>query len=56
MAELSVVCQSVCLDLKSIERLFYASVLTLDMPCNFACFRVPSNLRRCTNLSVMKYD
>jgi len=56
MVQLSVVCQSVCLNLKSIESLWYVSVLTLDMPCIFACVLVPDKLKRCKHLSVMKCD
>ena len=56
MAQLSVVCQSVCLDLKCIETLRYVSVLTLDMPCIYACVWVLDNFKRCTHLSVMNSD
>jgi len=54
--QLIVVCQSVCLDLKWIETLWYVSGLTLDMPCICACVWVLGNLKRCTHLSVMKCD
>ena len=45
MARLSVVCQSVCLDLKCTETLWYVSVLTLVMPCICACVWVLGNLK-----------
>ena len=54
MAQLSVVCKSVCLDLKCIDTLWYVSVLTLDMPCIDACVWFLENLKRCTHPSVMK--
>jgi len=54
MAHLSVVCKSVCLDLKCIDTLWYVSVLTLDMTCIDVCVWILDNLKRCTHLSVMK--
>jgi len=54
MAQLSVVCQSVCLDLKYNDTLWYVSVLTKDMPCIVECDWILDNLKRCTHLSVMK--
>ena len=54
MAQLSFVCQSVYLDLKYIETLWYVSVLTLDMPCICAYVLVLNNIKRCTHLSVIK--
>jgi len=54
MAQLSVVCQYVGLDVKDIETLWYVSVLTLDMPCISARVSDLDNLKICTHLSVMK--
>ena len=56
MTQLSVVCLSVCLDLKWIEIVWYVSVLTLEMPYINACVWVMDNLKRSTNLSIMKCD
>ena len=55
-AQSSVVCQSVCLDLKWMETLCPVEVFTLDMPWMDVCVCVLGNLRRCTHLSVMKWD
>ena len=54
MAQSSVVCQSVCLDLKCIEVLWCVVVFTLLMPWIDACVWVLDNLKRCTHLSVMR--
>ena len=56
MAQLSVVYPSVCLDLKCNETLWLVSVFTLGMPCIVACVWVLDDLKRCTQLSVMKCD
>ena len=56
MAQLSVVCQCVCLDLKCIETLWYFSVFTLDITCIDACVWILDNIKRSTHLSVMKCD
>jgi len=56
MAQSSVVCQSVCLDLKCIETLWCVAVFMLLMPCIDACLWVLDNLKRCAHLSVMKCD
>ena len=56
MTQLSVVWQSVCLDLKWNETLWNVSMLTLVMPCICACVLVLDNFKRCTHLSVMKCE
>ena len=53
---LTVVCQSVCLDLKWIKSLWYFPVLTLELPCISAYVCVLDNFMRCTHLCVMKCD
>ena len=55
-AQSSVVCQSVFLDLKWIEKLWCVSVFTLLMPWMGTCVWVLDNLKRCTHLSVVKCD
>jgi len=55
-AQLSVVCQSLCLDLKCIGTLWNASEVTLVMPCNSACALFQDNLKSCTHLSVIKCE
>jgi hypothetical protein len=56
MAQSSVVCQSVCLDLQWIETLWCVAVFTLLMPWMDACVWVLDNLKLCAHLSVMKLD
>ena len=56
MAQSSVVCQSVCLDLNWIEKLCCITVLTLLMPWMVARVWVLDNLKGCTHLSYMKLD
>jgi len=53
-AQLCVVCESECLDLKWFEILWWAAVFTSLMPCMDACVWVRANFRRCAHLSVMK--
>ena len=52
----SMVCQSVCLDLKCTETLWCVAVFTLLIPCIDVCVWVLGNLKCCTHLSVMKCD
>jgi hypothetical protein len=54
IAQSSVVCQSVCPDLKCSETLWCVAVFKLLIPCIDVCVWVLGNLRRCTHLSVMK--
>ena len=56
MAQSSVVCQSVCLDLRCTDTLWCVAVFTLLIPCIEVCDWVLDNLKRCTHLSVMKCD
>jgi len=56
MAQSSVVCQSVCLDLNCIQTLWCVAVFTLLIPVMDACVWVLDNFKRCTHLSVMKCD
>ena len=50
MAQSSVVCQSVCIDLKCIETLWWIAVFTLLMSCMDVCVWVLVNLKHCTHL------
>jgi len=55
MTHSSVLCQSVCLDLKSIEAMWCVAVFPLLMTCIDACVWVLNNLKH-THISVMGCD
>jgi len=55
-AQLTVVCQSVCLDLMWSETLWWVAVFTLLIPCIYTGVWVLGNLRRWTHFSEMKFS
>ena len=56
MAQSSVVCQSVCLDLNCNETLWCVAVFKLIISVTDACVWVLDNPKRYAHLSVMKCD
>jgi hypothetical protein len=56
MAQLSVLCQSESLDFTWIATLWCVAMFTLLIQCMAECVWVFVNLKRCTRLSVMKWN